>query len=207
MALAAVGLSIIVIGVLSWVLSFLLRNPIHPLYFATDSIGRIIPIIPVSEPNMSNDQVAAWTVDAVQKAYSYDYVNYRLQLQQAERYFTQYGWNQYITAITAAGNVPAIQERKMVVIAQVIDQPKLVAEGILSGRYAWKFSMSMLATYWLPPYDDKSKFSNPLNVDVIVQRQPILQSDNGLGIVQLIATFVTNSNSDQPQEISSTPSG
>src|SRR3990167_4707694 len=136
LALAAVGLSIIVIGVLSWVLSFLLRNPIHPLYFATDSIGRIIPIIPVSEPNMSNDQVAAWTVDAVQKAYSYDYVNYRLQLQQAERYFTQYGWNQYITAITATGNVLAIQERKMVVIAQVIDQPKLVAEGILSGRYA-----------------------------------------------------------------------
>ena len=98
-------------------------------------------------------------------------------------------------------------ERKMIAIAQVIDQPKLVAQGILAGHYAWKYSMSMLVTYWLPPYDDKSKFPNPLTVDVIVERQPILQSDHGLGIIQSIATFLSNSNSAQPQEISSTPTG
>lgn len=204
LALAAVGLSIVVIGVLGWVLTFLLRNPTHPLYFATDSISRIIPIVPVSQPNMSTDQVAAWTVKAVQKAYSYDYVNYRAQLQQAERYFTTYGWNQYISALTAADNLRAIQERKWVVIAQVIEQPKLVAQGILGGHYAWKFTMSALATYLQPPYDDKSKFSNPLNITVIVERQPILQSDQGLGIVQLIATYAVNGPT-QPPQISSAP--
>lgn len=207
LALGAVVLSVIVIGILGWVLSFLLRNPTHPLYFATDSISRIIPIVPVGQPNMTDDQVAAWTVNAVQKAYSYDYVNFRSQLQQTERYFTPYGWNQFTSAITAANNLPAIQQRKMVVIAQVIERPKLVRVGLLGGHYAWRFTMPMLVTYLLPPYDDKSKFSNPLNVSVIVEREPILQSDQGLGILQLIATYAVNPNATQPQEISSTPTG
>ena len=128
---------------------------------------------------------------------SVNFVSYRSQLQGAQRFFTPYGWSNYMTALTTSNNLPAIIQRKMIVVAKIVDEPKLVTEGILGGAYAWKFQMPMLVTYFLPPYDDKNKFSNPYAVEVIVQRQEILQSDNGLGIVQLIASMITGGASQQ----------
>lgn len=205
LALAAFALSLLVIGFLIWVLIFVIKNPTEPLYFATDNVGRLVTIIPVDKPNMSTDDAAAWAIEALQAAYGLDYVNYRSQLQGAQKYFTAYGWGKFMSALTASNNLLALRDRKQVVLVQVVDQPKVLAQGILGGAYAWRFEMPVLVTYWEPPYNDKSKFYNPLIVNMIVQRQPILQSYKGLGIVQLIARFANSTT--QPQEISSTPTG
>lgn len=206
LALVAFLLAVLVIIVLGSVLYFLSKNPPRPLYFATDSVGRLIPIIPVDKPNMSTDDVIAWATNAVQKAYSYDYVNYRSQLQNAQKYFTNYGWSNYMTALTASNNLPALNTRRQIVIMQVVPPVKVITQGILGGAYAWKFQMQALVTYWEPPYDEKDKNLNPLTVSVIVQRQEILKSDEGLGIVQLVASMASTP-STQPQQISATPTG
>lgn len=202
LALAAFVLSLVVIVVLGFILGYLLRHPTRPLYFATDSIGRLIRVTPVTVPNMSREEVVAWTVDAVQSIYSYDYVNYRQELQDSQKYFTNYGWGNYLTALALSNNLIGMKSNKQIVIAQVVGQPKLITEGLLGGAYAWKFEMPVLLTYWGPPYNDKSKFYNPLTVSIIVQRQEILKSYKGLGVVQLIATLQTSS---QPQQLSNAP--
>lgn len=203
LALAAFGLSLLAIAVLIALLFFLLKNPTHPLYFATDTVGRLIDIVPVDQPNMTTDEVMAWAVDAVQATYSYDHLHYRGQLQEAQKYYTNYGWSNYVRALTASNNLVALEERKMIVTATVVAQPKILAQGILAGAYAWRFEMPVLVSYSLPPYDDKSKFFNALDVVMIVQRQQALQGYKGLGIVQIVGTLA-ESTSNQPQEISGT---
>ncbi|TAK74360.1 MAG: hypothetical protein EPO11_06990 [Gammaproteobacteria bacterium] len=206
LVLGALALSIIVNGFLVWALYFLIKNPFQPLYFATDSVGRLIQLVPVDQPNMKVEEVAAIAVEAVQAAYSYDYVNYRDQLQRAQRYFTTYGWSSYMKALTESNNLVAMTNRKQIVIAQVVGAPELVVQRILAGAYAWKFKMPVLITYWEPPYDNKSKVVNALEVSIVLQRQPILQSYKGVGVVQLIATFATAAPA-QPGQISSSPTG
>lgn len=197
--LAAFALSVLVIAILLSVIIFLIKNPTRPLYFATDNVGRLIQIIPVNQPNMTADQVAAWVTEAVQATLSYDFVNFHSQVQSAQKYFTDYGWSNYMKALTASNNLLGLAQNKWVIIAQIFDRPKIITQGLLSGAYAYKFEMPVLLTYWYPPYDDNSKRTNALQVSVIVQRRPILQSYKGLGIVQLIANLVT---SDQSQSIS-----
>ena len=204
-ALGVFVLSVITIGFLVGTIVFIKRNVSHPLYFATDSIGRLIPVVPVDRPNMTDDEVMAWAVEAVQKIYSYDFVNYHAQLQGAQKYFTAYGWMNYLRALTASNNVIALTERKMVVIAQVVSTPQLVMRGLLGGAYAWKWTMPVLVTYWLPPYDDKSKFTNPLAVTVIIQRQSVLQSYRGLGVVQIIGNSAAGTGVSQPSTLSNAP--
>lgn len=204
LALGALTLSYVVTIVLLWMLTILWRKPAEPIYFAADSVGRLIKIIPLTVPNMSLDEVVAWTVDAVQAAFSYNYVNYRSELQNAQRFFTNYGWTNYMKALTASNNLVALTQRRMIVIAQVVGRPKLVTQGILSGAYAWKFEMPLLVTFMTPPFDNKSKYANALTVSVIVQRQPVLQSYRGLGIVQVIASSATAVPSQTP--MSATPS-
>lgn len=191
LALGALFLNIIVILMLAGTLGYLLKNPAKPLYFAADGVGRLIQIVPVNVPNMSNEDVVAWTVNAVQSAYSYDYINYRAELQRAEKYFTDYGWSKYMSAYGWSGNLRALTNRKQVVIAQVVAPPKLLGQGILAGALAWRFELPLLVIYTMPPYDGTNQFSNALVVTATVQRQPILQGDKGLGIVQLIFRMPT----------------
>lgn len=203
LALGAFGLTLLVILILAWILFYVVRNPGFPLYFATDSIGRLIQIVPVDKPNMPTDDVAKFAVEAGEAAFSYDFVNYRAQLQSAEKYFTRYGWQQYMKALRDSNNILALTNRKQIVIAAAVDKPKLVKEGVLGGAYAWRFDVPVLVTYWLPPYDDSSKSLNALTLSMIVQRQPILEGYKGLGVVQVIAQFAESTN--EPREITNIP--
>lgn len=185
-ALAIYVLCIVAIVTLISVLVYVTRNPTRPLYFLTDSVGRLMPDIPVTVPGMSNDEVAAWTIEAVEAAYSYNYVNYRSQLQDAQKYFTEYGWRNYMTGLTASNNLLAVTERKMIFVAKVVGPPRFLNEGILSGVYSWKLQLPLLVNFLEAPYD-KPTFSNAYSVNVVVQRQKFQQSYKGLAIVQMIA--------------------
>jgi intracellular multiplication protein IcmL len=203
LALGALALNIIAIGILFWMLGYLLKNPSRPLYFATDDVSRLIRIVPVDVPNMSLENVEAWAIEAVEAAYSYDYINYRSQIQGAQKYFTSYGWRQYMNALSLSGNLRALTARDQIILAQVIDKPKVLAQGMLGGAYAWKFQMPLLVTYSMPPYDGSSQFSNALDITAIVQRQNALEGDKGLGLLQIISRMAETP-AEQPQ-ISVTP--
>lgn len=206
LALSVFFLSLFIIAFLIWVISYLASNPVHPLYFATDKVGRLIRIIPVNTPNMSTEEVTNWAINVVQETFSYDYVNYRAQLQGAQKYFTTYGWNNYMRALKASNNLNALTQRKLIITAKVVAKPKIVAQGLLSGAYAWKYQIPLLLTYSPPPYDFASKYTNPLDVTIIVQRQPPLRGNQGLGVVQVIANIASTAPS-QAQPISATPNG
>lgn len=184
-------LSLIAIGFLCWVLFYLVKNPARPLYFVTDKVGRLLEDVPKNLPNMSNDDVAAWVTEAIEATYSYDFVNYRSQLQSAQKYFTDYGWRNYMHGLTSSNNLVALNQRKFVIIAKAVDKPKLLSVGMIGGAYAWKFEVPILADYLSPPFDAKSSFQNPILVTVVVQRQSILTSYKGLGILQTYGNLVT----------------
>ncbi len=186
LALGIYVLCIVAIAALLSVLVYLVKNPTRPLYFLTDSVGRFVEDVPLSLPNMSTEAVEAWAIEAVETAYSYNFMNYRAQLQNAQKYFTEYGWRSYMNGLTASNNLLALTQRQMIFIAKVVDKPRLLNTGVLSEAYAWKFQMPLLVNFLETPYN-KSSFSNAYVVTVIVQRQNLLQSYKGLAIVQMIA--------------------
>ncbi|OGT47755.1 MAG: hypothetical protein A3E83_04950 [Gammaproteobacteria bacterium RIFCSPHIGHO2_12_FULL_41_20] len=190
--LGALAISFIIIVILAWILLYLVKYPPTPVYFAADKAGRLIYEEPLTEPIPTQD-VLEWAVEAVQATYSYDFINYRAQLQNAQKYFTSYGWIEYMRALTASNNLLALTNRKMVIIAQIAEPPKVVTTGVLGGAHAWKLEMTLLVTYWSPPFSNTSQFYNPLQVSMIIQRQPLLKSYKGLGILQLIGSITASS--------------
>lgn len=208
LALGVLALMILVDGFLLFVLIYMAQNPTKPLYFATDSVGRLIQIAPVDKPNMTDEEMNAWVIEAVQAAYSYDYLNYRAQLQGSQKYFTNYGWSKYMDALQASNNLKGVIERKWIALAHVVDQPKQLKAGSLGGSYAWQFQINMLVTYLRPPqYDINTARVDPIELTVIVQRQPVLQSFKGVGIVQLVGSLIiSDTSNNQMQQISDTPS-
>lgn len=193
LALSVYLVSLVVVGVLIGMLVYLIKHPPEPFYFAADDVGRLIQEVPLSQPNMPVDDVTAWTIEAVQAANSYDFVNYRAELQEAQKYFTNNGWSRFIQGLNRSKNLDGVIKRKLIGVAKVIGSPTLVEMGLLSnGIYAYKYVMYVLVTYMRPPYDNNTNFQNPLQVTVVVGRQSVLLSYKGLGITQMITVPVTN---------------
>jgi intracellular multiplication protein IcmL len=183
------ALCLFVIAGLVVTIVYLERHPAEPLFFAADSVGKLIPDVPLGVRNLSSQEVSSWAIKAVEAAYSYDYVNYRSQLQSAQQYFNAAAWRGYMSGLSDSNNLVALLARKYIVISKVVDMPILIKEGPLGGAYAWKYKMQLLVNYFIPPYSEQTKFSNALIVDVIVRRANLLQSSSGLEVVQLVSQF------------------
>src|SRR3990167_5297282 len=162
LVLGVFAFSWVVMAILVYDLIYLSKQSVRPLYFATDSVSRLIRVIPETMPNMTEAQLSAWVVAAIQAAYSYDYINYRSQLQSAQKYFDPFGWSEYMKALTKSNNLLALTRNKMIVEAKIVGAPKLMAEGMLGGARAWKHDVNVLVSYWTPPFGVQPDFENSL---------------------------------------------
>src|SRR4029079_19397823 len=86
-------------------LGYLLTHPPMPRYFATSINGRITPLYPLLEPNQSDSAVLQWANQAAIAAFSYNFVNYRTELQAASGFFTADGWTQFLSALENSNNL------------------------------------------------------------------------------------------------------
>jgi intracellular multiplication protein IcmL len=194
-------LGLLVIIALSGMLRYITRNPVHPLYFVADKAGRLIQDIPLDMPNMSVADVEQWAVEAVVAANTYDFANYHGQLQLAQKYFTDFGWRNYMKGLQASNNLVALTQRKLIFTARASGAPRLLNQGRVGKArlYAWQISIPVVVTYLMPPYDgvlDKTKFENSFVFTVLIMRQSLLTSYKGLGISQIIGASTAAAGSD-----------
>lgn len=167
----------------TWVISFLaMRQPVYK-YFATDRDGRIQPITPIDQPIGSEAEVSNWVANAVVRAYTFDFANWRSQLSAARENFTPQGWKGFEAALKDSGVLQTVLEKKYVTTAVPTGAPVLINQGMVEGHYAWRFQMPLLVTY----QSSEKTVPQNLMVNIFVVRQSEMVNPRGLGIAQLIA--------------------
>lgn len=175
--------SMLVIIILTGALVYLVTNPPQPRYFATSIEGRITPLVPLEQPNISQAALLQWANTAAISAYTYNFVNYKEALQSASEYFTPDGWSAFMQALESSNNLNAVTAKKLVVSAVATGAPVILQQGVLNGTYAWRVQMPMLVTY-----QSASQFSRQsIIVTMLVTRVSTLNSPKGIGIAQFVA--------------------
>lgn len=173
---------------LSSTVIFMVLHPPKPKFFATSINGRITPLFPLEEPNQSDSAVLQWANQAAIAAYTYNFVNYRQELEAASGYFTENGWNEFIEALRSSTTLKTVRQKKLIVSAVATRAPIILQKGALAGRYAWRIQMPILITY-----QSASELTNVNSVvTMLVTRISTLQSIRGIGITQ----FIIGSGSD-----------
>lgn len=175
-------LSMIVNLGLAGVLFWMLTHPPKPVYFATSINGRISPLYPLSQPNQSDSAVLQWANQAAIASFTYNFVNYRQELQAASEFFTPAGWKEFLDALQQSNNLDSVKAKKLIVSAVATQAPIVLRKGRLGGRYAWRVQMPLLVTY-----QSASEFSQEKNiVTMLIKRISTLNSPRGIGIEQLV---------------------
>ncbi|MDF1684134.1 MAG: type IVB secretion system apparatus protein IcmL/DotI [Legionellaceae bacterium] len=163
-------------------LAYLMTHPPAPKYFATSINGRITPLFALNEPNQSDSAVLQWANQAAVAAFTYNFVNYRTELQASSGFFTSEGWTQFLTALDDSNNLDAVRVKKLIVSAVATSAPIILQKGVLNGRYSWRVQMPMLVTY-----QSASEFSQQRNVvTILISRISTLNSPRGIGISQFV---------------------
>lgn len=177
--LALAGALVLSAGAHSW----RALHPPQPEYFATTADGRLIPLVPISEPYVAQETLLAWVTEAVTQAYTLDYVHYRKQLTAMRPNFSDEGFKHHLQALEAAGTLEAIIKRRLVSQVVPTAPPVVVNQGVLADRYAWKIEMKLGLSY-----QGASSQSTPqaLVAEVLVVRMPTHEVPRGLAVHQLI---------------------
>jgi intracellular multiplication protein IcmL len=172
--------------------AFLLNKPARYSYVMTTSTGEILPMVALDQANKDDEFILKWTVDAVTRLYSFDFANYRDQLQKAKDKLTAVGAKSFEKSLEKSGNFRAVTGNRYVMTAVPTGPARIVRKDIHPGlnRYAWKVDFPMLITYRSSALgrDGKPVVANQdLRMSITVIRQPENLQTDGLGIRSMVA--------------------
>lgn len=179
----AVVQSFIIVGLIFSMLFVIKIHQPENRYFATTEDGRLIPMIPLSQPNLSRPALLSWVTQAATEVMTFGFNDFRRRLQEASRHFTGPGWQSFTKALQEAKTIDIIKENTQVITATPRGAPVLESEGIVNGQYQWIVQIPMLITY----ESGAKKKNDNLMVSIVIVRVSRLESPNGVGISQWIA--------------------
>jgi intracellular multiplication protein IcmL len=158
-------------------------NRPQPTYFAATDTGRIIPLVPLGQPNLSDKALQQWASEAVTSVFSYNFLNFRQAFQDNKKYFTDEGWRGLLQALEAAQTLQMVQTKKLVVSAVLSGAPVITNQYLLHGRYTWRIQMPLLVTY----ESANEHTDQRLMISLTIKRVSTLDNIFGVGITSFIA--------------------
>lgn len=159
-----------------------IHQPKH-FYFATTEDGRLIPMVPLSQPNLSTPALMSWVAQATTEVMTFGFNDYRRRLQESSRNFTKRGWESFTQALQRSRIIEMVEVNQQIITAAPKGAPVLESEGLVAGRYQWVVQIPLILTY----RSGAKTYNTGLLVTVVVVRVPRLESPNGVGIEQWIA--------------------
>lgn len=174
---------VVIIGLLG--ISFFVVHTHQPenRYFATTEDGRLVPMLPLNQPNLSTPALLSWVAQASTEVMTFGFNDYRRRLQEASRSFTKRGWESFTKALQASRMIETVEANQQVITAAPSGAPIVESEGMYNGRYQWVIQLPLIVTY----QSGSKTRSSRLLVTLVVVRVPRLESPNGIGIEQWIA--------------------
>nr|WP_284706725.1 DotI/IcmL/TraM family protein [Neorhizobium tomejilense] len=192
--LLTVALCISIIGNLA-----MLPNPPRYRYIPVSTSGLVLPQVPLTQPNHDDQYVVDWTIDAVTRLYSFDFMNYRAQLQDAQKNLTATGWQSFQQMWTDANNFTAVTGNNFVLTAVPTGAGKVTDKYIIEGSdanepdvHAWTVEFPMLITYRSAASERNGVkkegriITQPQNMTVTVTRVGVFLNHTGLGIKYIL---------------------
>ncbi len=160
-----------------------IHQPNH-YYFATTEDGRLMPMVPLSQPNLSTPALMSWVAQATTEVMTFGFNDYRRRLQESSRNFTKRGWESFTQALNRSRIIEMMEANQQVLSSAPRGAPILRSQGLVAGRWQWVVEIPLALTY----QSGANAQNSGLVVTVVVVRVPRLESANGVGIEQWIAT-------------------
>jgi|GEM_PF-2800385 len=151
-------------------------------YFATTEDGRLVPMIPLSDPKIRDKALVSMVKKVVLDSFDYNSNDYRLKLKEATKYYTKRGWESLTVALSDHAITDVLKNNGASVTSQVLAEPEIIEKKNKAGRYEWVLKMPVEIQF-----GGKQIITT---LKVMVVRTPMLESPNGVGIENIVFSDV-----------------
>ena len=168
-------LNIILIGTIF----FLYKKTSTIKYFAVNNQGEMTEL--KNRFHITPEIISNWTTQALSNLYNIDFLNYREELTQRQKYFTEDGWEGFLSAYNKT--LKQIKAKKLVSRSVITSPPVVIASGNINGIKAWKVQTAITIFYKNETKQEQGHYI----ITVLLKRTG--ESTNNqqiLGITQLI---------------------
>ena len=169
--------------ILAYGVYFMATNPPPPRYFATSPDGQIIPVRPLDEPVYATADILAWATGVAITSYTYDYINYRSDLQAIAASFTSDGWQSFLGALQSSRMLDTVLSQRLIMTAAPTGAPTIQQQGVINGRYSWKIAIPMLVKL-----NGGTTISQPVQVYMLIHRVALVNNPKGIAINSFIVS-------------------
>ena len=181
-------LSLLLAGVmLTFSIVYKYTHPVPPKYFVATADGSILSEPPLTQPELSDNEIIQWSKNSVQRLFSLDYVHWRQQLQDASSLFFKGGpWDDFLQKLKATNNLKTLTVEKMVSMVQITSFPKIIAKGVAGGRYWWKVELNLNIVF----ESDTKTIQMPFQVELAIGRVHLREYPSGVALFYFSPTAI-----------------
>lgn len=155
----------------------------QPTFFVDPAQGKTIEVFPLTQPNVTPSSLIKWVTQAVTSSYTIDFYNYQDTIDGLKQYFTNDGYDHFVSAMRNSGSLQKIINDKLIVSAVAIDTAVILQEGIMNNVYSWKIQIPLLLNYQGASTTSARK---TIVANVLVNRVPTDLAPKGIGIAQIV---------------------
>ncbi len=151
----------------------------EPRYFAAREDGGILPIVAVKEPFLTDNQVNNFATEAITRAMTMNFANWRQDLNDASTYFTRpEGWDAFLLSINSSGTMDYLVTKRLISTA-VANGAVITKRGPNErGVYAWIVQVPLTITY----QSSSDTQTENLLAEMEIVRVPTWEMSRGVGV-------------------------
>jgi hypothetical protein len=148
----------------------------------------------LADPIYTDAQIIEWSEKAVTRTLTFGYYDHALRLQESRNFFTTKGWatfNQALMSAQILERMNALQSetvkgRNKVLIASIKPGTRAVIrqKGVLGWSHSWQVELQVNAAY----KEKDRETGESWRVVILIVRTPFMDSRDGIGIDQIVAT-------------------
>lgn len=128
-ALFWISLGVMIVSILVSIFFFLQKTP--PQYVQASMDGKIIQSVPLDKPNMDEAGIFDFSRKAITALNRYDYINYKSQIPEAQKYFTPTGWIKYLEQLKARSTLKTVEAQRDIVSVEFTGPATLAKSTVL----------------------------------------------------------------------------
>jgi intracellular multiplication protein IcmL len=174
------GVAILVLLILLGISMWVGLNK-RPQVLGLTEAGRVIPLIPLDKPYVSDSRVISFADECTRMAFSHDFVNFRSTQAAVGQCFTLAGSESFARAM--APLLQDLEERRMVMSITPIAPPTVVRTFKRGGAV---FSWSVQSVITLNREGTRERMT-PASyvVDLVIERVPLEESVRGISVAMI----------------------
>lgn len=153
-------------------------------YFATTTTGQLFRLSPLTTPIESDEAVEGFTADAVRNTFTFDYVNFKNQIDKLSENYTSEAFSLVKKDLETKGGIASEAiKNKWIVSSMVMASPELLHKGLVPNTnvYGWKMRVPVMITY----QSEEQTSSQRYYADVTVVRVDQKNNPHGIAIANL----------------------